>query len=110
MPLWFPFALVASFFVAAATGSKSGWKTQADVAEEERKRRLAQGPVVQGGPPRIRKGRWPYRGLPNRVTFEGRLFERLQSFMPTGVVGKYNELRGSGALVVLRTGRFAVVG
>jgi len=48
---WLPFALLASFLIAMGSGARSGFKTQADIAEEERKRleaAKATGPSVQG--------------------------------------------------------------
>jgi hypothetical protein len=50
MPVWFPFAILASFLVAMGTGVKAGFKTSAELAqeEEERKRRAGTIPTVQG--------------------------------------------------------------
>jgi hypothetical protein len=123
MPVWFPFALVASLLVMLGSGQKSGWRTPADFAEEER-RRKAQGdpPLVQGvlpppppPPPRVlqagvRRGSWHRPGLPFRVVFEGKLFQK-QAIpnLPLAVVGVYREVRGPGIMTVGANGRFAVV-
>lgn len=54
------------------------------------------------------RGEWPYDGLPFRVTFDGRLFQR-SAQVPRGVAGYYREVRGKGELAVTATGRFVAV-
>jgi hypothetical protein len=125
MPPWFPFALVASLLIMLGTGQKSGWRTPADFAEEERRRKAQGEPplLVQGvlppppPPPRrlaseagVRRGSWHRPGLPYRVVFEGRLFQK-QTIpnLPLAVVGVYREVRGPGIMTVGANGRFAVV-
>jgi hypothetical protein len=56
--MWFPFALGASLFMLMASGSKSGWRTSADMAEEERRRRedALRWPST---PPKV-QGVWPF--------------------------------------------------
>lgn len=108
MPLWFPFALLSSFLVMMASGSKTGFKTSAELEEEKRKKELGgTGPTVQGGPPLMKKERWPYKGLPYRVMYEGRLFQKGGRFpgVPEAHV-VYGELGGPGKLVVLGSGHF----
>jgi hypothetical protein len=68
-------------------------------------------PAVKGelpertGPTR---GEWPYDGLPFRVTFDGRLFQRAAK-PPKGVAGYYREVRGPGEVAVTAAGRFVAV-
>ena len=54
------------------------------------------------------RGEWPYDGLPFRVTFDGRLFQR-SAQVPRGVAGYYRQVRGKGELAVTATGRFVAV-
>lgn len=55
MPLFLPFLLAASAVLAIAAGSKTGWRTSAELAEDER-RQKGLPPTVQGAPP----SRWFY--------------------------------------------------
>ena len=104
MPLWFPFAIAASLLISMGAGARSGWKTQADIAEEERKRREA-GPIVQGRPGRAR---WPHRGFPAHVTFGKRVFQKIRSAPPHGLVAVYHEVHGPASIAVLRDGNFVL--
>lgn len=111
MPVWFPFALMASFLVMLGSGSRSGWKLAADQPQPPPPPQLP--PKVQGLPPRRRfakKGDWPYQGLPFRVTLEGRLFQKGQPLSAPGHVMEphalYNEVGGQGKIIVLGSGRF----
>lgn len=54
------------------------------------------------------RGAWPYDGLPFRVTFDGRLFQRSPK-VPRGVAGYYREVRGPGEVAVTAAGRFVAV-
>jgi len=121
MPPWFPFALVASLLIMLGTGQKSGWRTPADVAEEERRRKAQGEPplLVQGvlpppppTPPRragVQRGNWHRPGLPYRVVFAGKLFQKQEvPNLPSTVVGVYREVRGPGIMTVGANGRFAV--
>lgn len=49
MPLFFPFLIAASALLAIAAGSKTGWRTSAEMAEDERKQKGLP-PTVQGAP------------------------------------------------------------
>lgn len=112
MPLWLPFALLASFLVTMGTGAQSGWKTSADLAreEEERKKRAAQPPVQGTGwlpqPLVPTRGNWPWPGLPDQVTLAGRVFHRTSAKPPPGASALYRDTQGTSKLVVLPTGRF----
>lgn len=55
MPIFFPFLLAASALLAIAAGSKTGWRTAAEMADDERKQKGLP-PTVQGAPP----SRWFY--------------------------------------------------
>jgi hypothetical protein len=113
MPLWFPFALVASFLVMLGSGSKAGWKLPADQPKPPPPPLPPpQSPPVQGRAPLMAKGDWPYPGLPHRVTLEGRLFEKARRWLPElhEPHAIYEEVRGPGKLVVLSTKRFVAVG
>jgi hypothetical protein len=48
MPVWFPFALVASLLITLGTGAKTGFKTSADLAQEEEERKRRAAARVQG--------------------------------------------------------------
>lgn len=106
MPVWLPFALVASLLVTLGAGQQAGWKTAADIEEEKKKRAAAQPPVQGRVPPKTTRGNWPFTGLPHRVTLLGRLFEKSSRRPPGGAVGVYSEVGGPGSVVVFHTGRF----
>jgi len=113
MPLWFPFALAASFLVMLGSGSKTGWKLPADQPKPPPPPQLPP-PAVQGLARRrfAKKGDWPYRRLPFRVTLEGRLFQKGKRWFmdlnePHAV---YEEVGGPGQLVVLSSKRFVAAG
>lgn len=118
MPVWFPFALVASFLVMLGTGARTGFKTPADLAdEEEKKKRAAAGggtpaPAVQGSLSLSEEGVWPFRFLPPLVTVRGRRFVKGSALRAEGVEPHaiYDEVGGKRRVVVLPTGRFVVVG
>lgn len=116
MPFWFPFALLGSFIVMMASGSKVGFKTPAELAAEEAERKKRQaaagGPLpyqIQGGMPWLRAAKWPYKGLPFRVGHGGKLFQRTMPFPnvpePHAV---YAEVGGGQKIVVLGNGRMLV--
>lgn len=48
LPGWFPFALIASGFVAIGAGIRSNWRLAREI-EAERKQPSPQPPVVQAG-------------------------------------------------------------
>lgn len=54
MPIFLPFLVAASALLALTAGARSGWRTQADVADDE-KRKPPPPPTVQGAP-----GHWFY--------------------------------------------------
>jgi hypothetical protein len=72
MPAFFPFLLVAAAVIALGTGQRTGWRTSAEMAEEERKAREAKTapwtpePVVKGAP--VRHWFYWYLHYQGRVT------------------------------------------